>query len=162
HGPATDRNTHPHMSHDGQVAVIHNGVIENYAILKRQLIAEGIPFASDTDTEVIANLIAQHLDGDDIVGAIRKTLPMLKGTYGLGSSCRPQPGTFTGARLGSPLVLGIGNDENFLASDPSALVGSTGQVVFLDDRQLCVVKADRWHIEDANQEHVEARIQTIK
>jgi glucosamine--fructose-6-phosphate aminotransferase (isomerizing) len=162
HGPATDRNTHPHMSHDGKIAVIHNGVIENYAILKRQLVAEGIPFASDTDTEVIANLIAKHLEGDDVVGAVRKTLGLLKGTYGLGVLSRLQPDTIIGARLGSPLVLGIGTDENFLASDPSALIGNTTQVVFLDDRQICVVKADHWQVEDANHVPVEARVQTIE
>ena len=82
HGPATDVNAHPHLGGDGQVAVVHNGVIENYAALKRQLQDEGVVFHSDTDTEVIAQLIARHLDGD-LVEAVRKALPLLKGTYGL-------------------------------------------------------------------------------
>src|SRR5437763_17168329 len=82
HGPANDRNAHPHLSQDGTVAVVHNGVIENYALLKRQLFAQGIEFQSDTDTEVIAQLIAQHHDGD-LVEAVRRVLPLLKGTFGL-------------------------------------------------------------------------------
>src|SRR5438034_269304 len=82
HGPANDVNAHPHVSADGRVAVVHNGVIENYAALKRQLQADGVAFRSDTDTEVIAHLIARHLDGD-LVEAVRKALGMVKGTYGL-------------------------------------------------------------------------------
>src|SRR5438876_2199013 len=82
HGPANDRNAHPHLSSDGRVAVVHNGVIENYSALKRQLQAEGVVFHSDTDSEVIAQLIAYHLDGD-LVEAVRCTLPLLKGPYGM-------------------------------------------------------------------------------
>ena len=150
HGPANDRNAHPHVGGDGQVAVVHNGVIENYAVLKRQLIADGVIFHSDTDTEVIAHLIAVHLNesaagGDwsdnDLVDAVSKTLALLKGTYGLAIVSPRCPGVVVGARLGSPLVLGIGEDENFLASDPGALVGQTEKVVYLQDHQMCVLTA---------------------
>ena len=121
HGPANDRNAHPHLGGDGVVAVVHNGVIENYAALKRQLIEEGFVFHSDTDTEVIAHLIARHLNGEGLIGAVSEVLPLLKGTYGLAAVSRLEPGVIVGARLGSPLVLGVGDGECFLASDPSAL-----------------------------------------
>ena len=161
HGPASDRNAHPHLSYDGQLAVVHNGVIENYAALRRQLQVDGVPFHSDTDTEVIAHLLARHLDGD-LVEAVRRVLPMLKGTYGLAIVSRRHPDLLVGARLGSPLVLGVGQGENFLASDPSALLGNTERVVYLDDHQVCVVRADGWHVQDVNRERIEATVHRIE
>jgi glucosamine--fructose-6-phosphate aminotransferase (isomerizing) len=161
HGPATDANAHPHLSSDGQVAVVHNGVIENYASLKRQLQAEGIRFQSDTDTEVIAQLIAHHLQGGDLVEAVRKALDQLKGTYGLAVLSPRNPDVLVGARLGSPLVVGIGQGENFLASDPAALIGSTAKVVYLHDHQMCVLTPDEWHILDQEQSKVDARVDNI-
>src|SRR2546423_4002020 len=122
HGGATDANAHPHVGGDGEVAVVHNGVIENYAALRQQLKGDGFVFRSETDTEVIAHLIASHLNGD-LTEAVRKALARLKGTYGLAVVSPRFPGTIVGARLGSPLVLGLGKGENYLASDPSALVG---------------------------------------
>src|SRR6202166_530470 len=129
HGPASDRNAHPHLSSDGSIAVVHNGVIENYSALKRQLEAEGVTFHSDTDTEVIAHLVEQHYKGD-LVEAVRTVLNLLKGTYGIAVVSTQHPDLLVGARLGSPLVVGIGADENFLASDPSALLGNTQKVVY--------------------------------
>jgi glucosamine--fructose-6-phosphate aminotransferase (isomerizing) len=160
HGPANDANAHPHLSSDGLVAVVHNGVIENYAVLKRQLQAEGIRFQSDTDTEVIAQLIAYHLNGD-LVEAARKALSLLKGTYGLAVISPRNPDVVIGARLGSPLVLGIGQDENFLASDPSALLGNTEQVVYLKDHQMCVLDSEGWQLFDQERAPVDAHIQQI-
>ncbi len=171
HGPANDRNAHPHVGGDGLVAVVHNGVIENYAALKRQLIADGVTFHSDTDTEVIAQLIAVHLNegvpnGDwsdnELVEAVSKTLAMLKGTFGLAIVSPRCPGVVVGARLGSPLVLGIGQDENYLASDPGALVGQTEKVVFLQDHQICVLTPESWHILDHERARVDAPIQQIE
>ncbi len=163
HGPANDRNAHPHLSSDGRVAVVHNGVIENYATLKRQLEADGVPFASDTDTEVIAQLVAHHLAGgaSGLVEAVTKALAQLKGTYGLAVVSPLHPGTVVGARLGSPLVLGIGEGENFLASDPSALVGSAKKVVYLQDHQLCVLTADEWQLLDQDRARVDAPVHSI-
>src|SRR5260370_26649628 len=131
HGPATDSNAHPHLGGDGLIAVVHNGVIENYTTLKRQLQAEGVVFQSDTDTEVIAQLIAHNLLnpaleaqdwGDrnategvpygDFLDAVRRSLAQLKGTYGLAVLCPRYPDVVIGARLGSPLVLGLGHGEN--------------------------------------------------
>jgi glucosamine--fructose-6-phosphate aminotransferase (isomerizing) len=160
HGPATDRNAHPHLGCDGAVAVVHNGVIENYAALKRQLLDEGVSFASDTDTEVIAHLIARHFNGD-LVEAVRKALDLLKGTYGLAVISPQSPAMIVGARLGSPLVLGVGSEEHFLASDPAALVGHTDKVVYLHDHQMCVVTAGDWHILDQERLRVEASVQQI-
>jgi len=160
HGPASDRNAHPHLSPDGSIAVVHNGVIENYAILKRQLQNDGLTFHSDTDTEVIAHLIQQHYHGD-LVDAVRAVLNLLKGTYGIGVVSTQHPDLLVGARLGSPLVVGIGEEENFLASDPTALLGQTQRVVYLQDHQMCVLQRTGWHILDANHTRIDATIHSI-
>src|SRR6266545_4751334 len=160
HGPANDVNAHPHLGGDTLVAVVHNGVIENYAALKRQLQTEGVVFRSDTDTEVIAQLIAHHLNGD-LVKAVRKALTMLKGTYGLAVVSPRFPGLIVGARLGSPLVLGIGQHEHLMASDPSALVGHIENVFYLQERQICSLTAEEWTIVDADKAPVQARTQPI-
>jgi glucosamine--fructose-6-phosphate aminotransferase (isomerizing) len=160
HGPANDINAHPHVGGDSVVAVVHNGVIENYAALKRQLQDEGIVFRSDTDTEVIAQLIAHHLDGD-LVGAVRKVLGLLKGTYGLAVVSPSDPGLLIGARLGSPLVVGLGEGGQFLASDPSAIAGHADQVVYLQDHQMCVLSQDDWHILDPERTRVTMPVQRI-
>jgi len=160
HGPATDTNAHPHVSSDGLVAVVHNGVIENYSALKRHLQEQGVVFRSDTDTEVIAQLIAHHLNGD-LVEAVRKSLAMLQGTYGLAVMSRRHPEMIVGARLGSPLVVGIGDGEHLLASDSAALMGSTQRVAYLQDHQLCVLTPDRCQVLDPGQGRVEPPIHEI-
>ena len=162
HGPPNDVNAHPHLAGhgDGAVAVVHNGVIENYAALKKHLQGEGIQFRTQTDTEVIAQLIAYHLNGD-LVEAVRKALSLLKGTYGLAVVSPRNPDVVVGARLGSPLVVGIGDGEHYLASDPTALAGSTHKVVYLQDHQLCVLTRDEWHVYDSEHSRVSAHIQSI-
>ncbi len=162
HGPANDVNAHPHLAGRGAnaVAVVHNGVIENYAPLKRQLQHAGVEFHSDTDTEVIAQLIAYHLDGD-LVEAVQTVLPLLKGTYGLVAVTPQAPDRIVCARLGSPLVLGVGDGEHFLASDPSALLGYTDKVVYLQDRQVGVIAPDDFHVLDPDRERVAATVESI-
>src|SRR5262245_5817637 len=160
HGGATDRNAHPHMGGDGRLAVVHNGVIENYAELKSELVDRGIRFQSDTDTEVIAHLIAEN-DHGDLVDAVRRTTSRLKGTYGLAVMSRSSPGTVVGARLGSPLVIGVGNGENFLASDASALAQFTPKVIYLEDRQICALTPDGYHVMDADMSPVTADVKDI-
>ena len=160
HGPAVERNAHPHIGGDGKVAVVHNGVIENYGALKRQLLDAGVVFHSDTDSEVVAHLIAHNLE-DDLVEAVRKTLPQLKGTYGLVVVSPANPDVVVGARLGSPLVIGIGHGETFVASDPAALVGHTRRVVYLQDHQLCVLTPEGCQILDRDSAPVEVRVQGI-
>jgi len=163
HGPATDVNAHPHVAGTGDncVAVVHNGVIENYAVLKRQLQNDGVIFQSATDTEVIAHLIARNLQGD-LLQAVQEVLPLLKGTYGLAVASPSNPDLIVGARLGSPLVLGVGKGEQFLASDPAALLGATQKVVYLQEHQMCVLRADGFQILDAERSPVSADIQTIE
>jgi glucosamine--fructose-6-phosphate aminotransferase (isomerizing) len=155
HGGPSDRNAHPHVAGHGgkRVAVVHNGVIENYAVLKRRLQEGGAVFASDTDTEVIAHLISQQLE-DDLPGAVAAVLPLLKGTYGLGVISPARPGVIVGARLGSPLVVGVGDGETFLASDPIALNGWARQAAFLSDHQMCVLQAGSWQLFDRQREVV--------
>ncbi len=161
HGPANDRNAHPHLGGDGVVAVVHNGVIENYTALKRQLQEEGFVFQSDTDTEVIAHLIASRLNGEGLIGAVKEVLPLLKGTYGLAAVSRLEPGLVVGARLGSPLVLGVGDGECFLASDPSALAGFADKAVYLHDHQVCVLTAADWRILDRSCASVPASVHDL-
>jgi glucosamine--fructose-6-phosphate aminotransferase (isomerizing) len=160
HGQATDANTHPHVGGDSVVAVVHNGVVENYASLKRRLRDSGVVFKSETDTEVIAQLIALHFKGD-LLEAVQKTLPALKGTYGLAVTSPHDPGVIVGARLGSPVVLGIGDKEQFLASDKSALIGHTRDAVYLQDHQLCQLRGDDWHLLDPNQRRATASVEQI-
>jgi glucosamine--fructose-6-phosphate aminotransferase (isomerizing) len=160
HGPATDTNAHPHLGRGDLIAVVHNGVIDNYAPLKRQLQDEGVDFQTDTDTEVVAQLIAHHFNGD-LVEAVRKALALLKGTYGLAIISSRNPGTIIGARLGSPLVVGIGKGENFLASDPVVFQGHTDRAVFLQDRQICVLTRDDYQILDRERVEIEASVEDI-
>ncbi|MEI7684808.1 MAG: glutamine--fructose-6-phosphate transaminase (isomerizing) [Planctomycetota bacterium] len=157
HGGATDLNAHPHLGGNGEVAVVHNGVIENYSALKRELEAEGFVFKSETDTEVVAHLVAKYLQ-DDLVEAVRSAIARLKGTYGLAVVSPKFPGMIVGARLGSPLVVGVGSNEAFLASDPSALVGYTDSVVYLDDHQLCVLRPNNWEVLTRDKAITEARV----
>jgi glucosamine--fructose-6-phosphate aminotransferase (isomerizing) len=162
HGPATDANAHPHAAGDGprRVAVVHNGVIENYLALKRGLESHGVRFQSDTDTEVIAQLLAHHFDGD-LVSSLRTVLPMLKGAYGLAVVCAGQPDIVVAARFGSPLVLGIGAGEHYLASDPSALIAFTDKVVYLRDRQMAILSAEDWRVEDPDDSRAPPDVHTI-
>jgi glucosamine--fructose-6-phosphate aminotransferase (isomerizing) len=163
HGPATDVNAHPHVvgTGDAAVAVVHNGVIENYAVLKRQLEQHGVGFRSDTDTEVIAHLIARH-DHGDLAEAVRAVLPLLKGTYGLAVVSPRNPDLVVCARLGSPLILGVGDGEQFLASDPAALGGLTNRAVYLQDGQIAVLTAAEFHVYDAGRGRVDANVEEIQ
>lgn len=160
HGKATDHNAHPHLGDDGSLAVVHNGVIENYVPLKKRLEEEGYVFRSQTDTEVIAHLVDSFLK-DDLVEAVRAAIKHLKGTYGLAVLSPRFPGLIVGARLGSPLVAGIGEGEAFLASDPSALVGYTERVVYLHDHQMCVLNRDGWEVINAERVTLQPQIHRL-
>ncbi|MES2789319.1 MAG: glutamine--fructose-6-phosphate transaminase (isomerizing) [Planctomycetota bacterium] len=153
HGPATDVNSHPHVGGNGEVILVHNGVIENYASLREQLQALGYVFRSATDTEVIAHLIAHHLeeqirlgknpeDSQTALDAVDIALRRLKGTYGLAILFRDFPEILVSARLGSPLVVGVGKGEYYLASDASPLVGHTEEVFYLADHEVVVLTTD--------------------
>jgi glucosamine--fructose-6-phosphate aminotransferase (isomerizing) len=125
--------------------VVHNGIIENHAVLRQRLREEGVVLVSDTDTEVIAHLLARHLK-DDLAEALASVLPLLKGTYGLAVVSPVQPGIVVGARLGSPLAVGVGDGATYLASDPVALAGRARSAVYLEDHQLCILSAGDWQL----------------
>ena len=132
HGPPSEKNAHPHLSHDGTFAVVHNGIIENANTLRAALRELGYEFRSDTDTEVLAHLVQEFFDGsleEAVLGALTK----VEGTYGLAVVSSRDSGKIVAARKGSPLLIGVGKGENFLASDPSAILAHTRQVVYLDD-----------------------------
>ena len=157
HGGVTDENAHPHFDQSGFLALVHNGVIENYQLLKDELIAEGHTFHSQTDTEVLAHLIGKHFDalaGEPtrarLVNAIRSALKEVTGTYGIAIMHQHVPGVLVGARRGSPLVLGIGKGENFLASDVSAIVGHTREAVYLRDYDIVSLDGDDFEITTLN------------
>ncbi|RLK59246.1 glutamine--fructose-6-phosphate transaminase (isomerizing) [Actinokineospora cianjurensis] len=141
HGEPSDRNAHPHLDATGRVAVVHNGIIENAEQLRAQLTADGVVFVSETDTEVLAHLVARE-DAATLEDAVRAALRGVEGTYGLVVLDRSRPGELVVARNGSPIVLGIGDGEMFIASDVAALVHHTQQVVFLDDGELATVTAE--------------------
>src|ERR1043166_3631705 len=175
HGKPTDQNAHPHFDASGRLALVHNGVIENYQALKDQLIRDGdTKFASDTDTEVLAHLIGKiydqsvagiadpgqkpsgaspagvtdpsHNKKGKLVEAVRTALRQVIGTYGIALVHRDIPDFIVGARRGSPLVLGVGKDENFLASDVSAIVAHTRDAVYLNDFDVVAVERDKFEI----------------
>src|SRR3984893_16570990 len=154
HGKVNDENAHPHFDASGKIALVHNGVIENYQALKEQLIQNGDSnFHSDTDTEVLAHLIGsiyRQLDGKDskarLVNAVRTALKQVIGTYGIALVHSDIPNFIVGARRGSPLVLGVGKDENFLASDVSAIVAHTRDAVYLNDFDIVAVERDKFEI----------------
>ena len=156
HGEPSERNAHPHVSRDS-VAVVHNGIIENYQELKAKLIAAGYQFASDTDTEVVAHLIDQHLreNGGDLLAAVRQSVAQLTGAYSLGVICREDPERLIAARAGSPLVLGIGIEEHFIASDVFALAPVTQSFIFLEEGDVAEVQRERFAIYDRDGRAVE-------
>lgn len=146
HGGVTEANAHPHLSSDGMIALVHNGVVENFAAIKRFLESKGYTFQSETDSEVLANLLAYHLakeppptnakDPHRLVESVRKTLFHVEGTYGIAVLCADYPSELVAARKGSPLILGVGADELLLASDVSAMVSRTQSVVYLRDGEI--------------------------
>jgi glucosamine--fructose-6-phosphate aminotransferase (isomerizing) len=147
HGAPTTKNAHPHTDCGDMVAVIHNGIIENSAALRRMLCERGHKFVSETDTEVIAHLVEQFYTGtlEDAVGA---ALRELEGAYGIAVISAREPDTIVAARKGSPLLVGVGDGENFVASDASAVLAHTRSVVYLDDGELAVVRATGYQLKD--------------
>jgi glucosamine--fructose-6-phosphate aminotransferase (isomerizing) len=154
HGPPCDENSHPHLDQSGKIAVVHNGVIENYDQLKQRLIKAGHEFHSSTDTEVLAHLIGEHFakrrgqksELNPLTQAVCDALREVIGTYGVAVICTEQPNVIVGARRGSPLIIGIGAGEHFLASDANAIVAHTRQVVFLNDYDVATVARDNFDV----------------
>jgi glutamine---fructose-6-phosphate transaminase (isomerizing) len=143
HGEPSDRNAHPHTDAQHRYAIVHNGIIENAAALRAQLRAKGVEFRSETDSEVLAHLIAA-VGGETLEGAVRAALRLVTGAYGIAVIDAERPDCIVVARNGSPVILGVGNREMFVASDAAALVRHTQSVVHLDDGEIAVVRADRY------------------
>jgi glucosamine--fructose-6-phosphate aminotransferase (isomerizing) len=161
HGEPNERNAHPHADHDENVFVVHNGIIENYHILKKKLEKSGIRFRSETDTEVLAHLIALHFDGD-LNEAVRRTMDQVEGTFGLAVVHRSTPGQLVVARRGSPLIIGVGEDGNFAASDVSAMVRYTNKVVHLNDNELALISAEGFSISTAQAKAIQRPTETVE
>ncbi|MXY15091.1 MAG: glutamine--fructose-6-phosphate transaminase (isomerizing) [Proteobacteria bacterium] len=155
HGVPAEHNAHPHIS-NGRIAIVHNGIIENFERLKIEQSEAGFSFASDTDTEVIAHQIVLYLDrGLDLLAAVSATVKDLKGAYALGVIDRTEPGRLIAARNGSPLVVGIGQEENFIASDVHALLKETQEFVFLEDGDIVDISHARIQVFDEDGTEVE-------
>jgi len=162
HGPPSDRNAHPHVGGNGEVAVVHNGVIENHAALRSLLESEGFRFVTQTDTEVVAHLIARELRSEpDLYEAVQRALPYLEGTYGLAVVSPGSPGLIVGARLGSPLVVGVGEGEHFLASDASAIGPHTANVAYLQDGEVVRLTPHGFEIRHRERGSITPRIDRI-
>lgn len=141
HGGPTEVNAHPHADVTSKIVIVHNGIIENYYSLRQELLNKGYQFKTETDSEVLVNLVSEMYEGD-IEEAVKLALSQVKGTYGLAVLCYDEPDKLIAARMGSPLVLGIGTHQNFIASDLAAVVEHTRNVIFLDDGDLAVVTAN--------------------
>jgi len=163
HGEPNDVNAHPHGDCTGRVALVHNGIIENYAVLKSALQAEGHRFETDTDTEVLAHLVEKHLQrGLKLEQAVGAALRAVEGTYGIAVVSADEPGVLVGARHGSPLVVGVADGEYFLASDVAPIVEHTRQVVYLDDGEMAVLSIEGFHTATIDHQLVDKEVHEVE
>ncbi len=147
HGGVTEKNAHPHADCKGNIFVVHNGIIENYQILKEKLQAKGHVFVSETDTEVLSHLIENFFNGN-LEEAVRKALLLVKGAYGIAVIAKEDPDKIVAARLSAPLVISMNNTGGFVASDPAAILSHSNKMVFLDDKEMAIIKKDSFVITD--------------
>ncbi len=160
HGVPNETNAHPHTDSNGKIALIHNGIIENYSSLRTVLLEKGHTFKSETDTEVITHLIEEFYDGD-MEEAFRRALAELKGTYGLAVVSLHEPDKIFAARRGSPLVIGIGDDEYFLASDVAAMVAHTRSVFYLNDGEMAILSRNEIVTKSSTNELIEKKVEQV-
>lgn len=153
HGAPSDVNSHPHANADHSIVIVHNGIIENYMELKEELIKKGYRFLSDTDTEVIAHLLDSLYEGD-MVKTVREAIAHLKGSFALGILCQEEPDKIIAVRKDSPLVIGLGENENFIASDIPAILNYTRNVYLLDDKEIAILTKDKVTVLDRHGEEV--------
>jgi len=144
HGAVTERNAHPHCDSSGRMAIVHNGIIENFRVLKQYLESEGITLDSETDTEVLAKLVGHFYDGD-LAHAVRRALREVRGTFGIAAIHAGEPDVIVAARRGSPLIVGIGKEEYLIASDAAAIIQHTPNVIYLEDNEIAVLRPDGFH-----------------
>ena len=161
HGAPTNINAHPHSDCSNNIAIVHNGIIENFSILKERLLEEGHKFKSETDTEVVAHLIEKYYKGD-LKEAVLKTLKELEGSFALGVISSNEPDKLVCARKESPLIIGVGKDENFIASDVPAILKHTKKVIYLDDGEIGILTKDSVKVFDSNGKEKKKKIDTIK
>ncbi len=162
HGEPTDINAHPHSDEQATVALVHNGIIENFATLKAALESEGHVFRTQTDTEVLAHLVEKYMRrGLKLERAVGSALKDVEGTYGIAVMCSSEPGVLVGARHGSPMVVGIADGEYYLASDVAAIVEHTRQVIYLDDGEMAVLSPDGFHTATIALELVEKEVHDV-
>ncbi|HAS88084.1 MAG TPA: glutamine--fructose-6-phosphate transaminase (isomerizing) [Desulfovibrio sp.] len=163
HGVPVERNAHPHLDHEKNIAMIHNGIIENYQEIKTELLAKGYEFRSDTDSEVLCNLIAEgRKHNPNMLESISWALNQVEGAYAIAVVSIDEPGTVYAARVASPMVMGVGTGENFVASDIPAFLPYTREVVFIEDGELVKITSSSWEVFNAeNLEPVEKEIKTI-
>jgi glucosamine--fructose-6-phosphate aminotransferase (isomerizing) len=162
HGVPNERNAHPHVSHDG-LAIVHNGIIENHEAIRTRLSESGYVFDSDTDTEVVAHLVHSHLEpAGDLLEAVRRTVAELEGAYAIAIVAEKIPDRLVLARQGAPLLLGLGDGENFCASDASALLQVTKQMVYLEEGDVVELRKDSYRIIDTNGNNVERPVHESK
>ena len=164
HGEPNDRNAHPHKSMNGLFTLVHNGIIENYSQLKKDLLSQGYTFESDTDTEILVNLIEffyTREDEMDAETAVRMALSKVIGAYGIAVLCADEPGTLIAARKGSPLVIGLGNNEYFVASDAAPIVEYTNNVVYLNDYDVAIIKPNRFTLKNIENSPVSLTIEQL-
>ena len=161
HGEPSDVNSHPHFNMDKTIAVVHNGIIENYMELKEELKEDGVEFRSETDTEVIAHLVDKYYEGN-LLDAVYKTVARLRGAYALGVICKDNEDELVAVRKDSPLIAGVGEGENFIASDIPALLKYTRKVYFLENGEVVHIKGDELKIYDAERNPVEKEIYDVK
>lgn len=154
HGAPTQINAHPHEDCKGEIALVHNGIIENHEALKAQLMKEGHKFRSQTDTEVIVHLIEKFYQGVPLEDAVIAALKLLVGSFAIGVISLKEPNKLVGARLGSPLIVGVGKNENFLASDAPAILELTKDIIFLDENEVAVLSKDSFKIMDMQGETI--------
>ncbi|MGL1891199.1 MAG: glutamine--fructose-6-phosphate transaminase (isomerizing) [Spirochaetaceae bacterium] len=162
HGKVTDKNAHPHISNCGKISVVHNGIIDNYITLKKELIDLGYTFNSETDSEVLVHLIHSYIEkGNEPVASVQKALERLDGTYGVVVLFAEHPDMIIGARNGSPLIVGVGDGEMFLGSDATAFIGLSKQAIYLDDGELVVLTAKSYQTINRNNKVVEKELEAI-
>ncbi|HEV8357890.1 MAG TPA: glutamine--fructose-6-phosphate transaminase (isomerizing) [Gemmatimonadales bacterium] len=161
HGAPTTPNAHPHLDQAGRIAVIHNGIIENAATIRKALEKRGHSFRSETDTEVLAHLIGAYYDGN-LEQAVAAALWDVEGAYGIAVISADEPDTLVAARNGSPLLLGVGEDEYFVASDASAILEHTRSVVYLDDGEMAVLSRGGYRVRNLTETHVEKPVSQIE
>ncbi|RPF42879.1 glutamine--fructose-6-phosphate transaminase [Thermodesulfitimonas autotrophica] len=149
HGAPTDANAHPHLDCTGRLAVVHNGIIENYLALREQLVAQGHRFVSETDTEVIPHLLEEFYEGD-LLSAVKRVIPLLRGSFALAAVAVDEPTRVVAARFDSPLIVGLGEDENFVASDIPAILAATRRTYVLDDGEIADVRPEGVTVYDRN------------